>query len=213
MTKTKGVLLGLMAAAVIQGVTSANAAPAGRQMAAYPPLASAAAVKGDTKIPIGWLDFCGRYPRECAGQPGPARQVVLTSDAWRTMVQINARVNAAIQPVTDFEHWGIAERWDYAEDGKGDCEDYVLIKRKALMEAGFPRSSLLVTIVRDEKNEGHAVLTVKTDRGDFVLDNQEEKILPWTATGYRFVKRQSQHDQNAWVSIGDAVSPMTTAAR
>ena len=192
---------------------SAQAAPAGRQLVAYPPAASAAAIKGDTKIPIGWIDFCNRYPRECATEPLAARSVVLNADAWRTMVQINARVNGAIEPVTDYEHWKIAERWDYAEDGKGDCEDFVLLKRRALLQAGFPRQSLLVTIVRDEKNEGHAVLTVKTDRGDFVLDNQEEKILPWTATGYRFVKRQSQEDPNMWVTIGDAVAPTATASR
>lgn len=210
MTLKRTLLLALMAGAMAQG---AQAAPAGKQFAAYPPATSAAAEKGDTKIPIGWIDFCNRYPRECAVQPLPARAVSLTPEAWRTMVSINSRINAAIEPVTDFEHWKIAERWDYAEDGKGDCEDFVLLKRRALMQAGFPRQALLVTIVRDEKNEGHAVLTVKTDRGDFILDNQEEKILPWTATGYRFVKRQSQEDPNNWVSIGDAVAPAATASR
>ena len=36
-----------------------------------------------------------------------------------------------------------------------------------------------MTIVRDQDGEGHAVLTVKTDRGDFVLDNLTDEILPW----------------------------------
>ena len=72
----------------------------------------------------------------------------------------------------------------------------MLLKRRMLMEAGWPREALLITVVRDKKGEGHAVLTVKTDKGEFILDNQEEDILLWSETGYRFVKRQSQSDPN-----------------
>ena len=61
-----------------------------------------------------------------------------------------------------------------------------------LIESGWPREALLITVVRDKKGDGHAVLTVKTDKGEFILDNQNEDILPWSETGYRFVKRQSQ---------------------
>ncbi len=72
-----------------------------------------------------------------------------------------------------------------------------------LMQAGWPREALLITVVRDKKGEGHAVLTVKTDKGDFVLDNQNQEVLSWAETGYRFVKRQSQSDPNVWVALGD----------
>ena len=105
--------------------------------------------------------------------------------------------------MTDLEHWGVVERWNYPDDGYGDCEDYVLLKRRMLMQAGWPREALLITVVRDKKGDGHAVLTVKTDQGEFILDNQEPQILPWTKTGYRFVKRQSQSDPNLWVSLGE----------
>ena len=71
------------------------------------------------------------------------------------------------------------------------------------MSAGWPREALLITVVRDRKDEGHAVLTVKTDRGEYILDNQAEAVLPWAETGYRFVKRQSQGNPNNWVSLGD----------
>ena len=57
------------------------------------------------------------------------------------------------------------EKWSYPDDGYGDCEDYVLLKRRLLAARGFPESTLLITVVRDENNEGHAVLTVRTDRG------------------------------------------------
>jgi predicted transglutaminase-like cysteine proteinase len=127
------------------------------------------------------------------------------------MVKVNNWVNDSIQPVTDLEHWGVVERWNYPDDGKGDCEDYVLLKRRMLMQAGWPREALLITVVRDKKDEGHAVLTVKTDKGDFVLDNQAENIVLWSDTGYRFVKRQSQTDPNVWVSLGDSHSATATA--
>ena len=65
--------------------------------------------------------------------------------------------------MTDLEHWGVVERWNYPDDGYGDCEDYVLLKRRMLMQAGWPREALLITVVRDKKGDGHAVLTVKTD--------------------------------------------------
>jgi predicted transglutaminase-like cysteine proteinase len=80
-----------------------------------------------------------------------------------------------------------------------------------LLEAGWPREALLITVVRDKKGDGHAVLTVKTDKGDFILDNQEDQILLWSDTGYRFVKRQSQSDPNIWVALGDARPAVATA--
>jgi predicted transglutaminase-like cysteine proteinase len=58
------------------------------------------------------------------------------------------------------------------------------------------------------------VLTVKTDKGEFVLDNQIEDVLLWSETGYRFVKRQSQSDPNVWLALGDGrPAPATAAAR
>jgi predicted transglutaminase-like cysteine proteinase len=58
-----------------------------------------------------------------------------------------------------------------------------------------------MTVVRDQNNQGHAVLTVVTSHGDFILDNMTDEIRPWEKTGYRFVKRQSQEDPNVWVAI------------
>jgi predicted transglutaminase-like cysteine proteinase len=116
--------------------------------------------------------------------------------------------------MTDMDHWGVVERWNYPDDGYGDCEDYALEKRKLLIEAGWPREALLMTVVRDQNGNGHAVLTVKTDRGEFILDNQTSDILLWSDTGYRFVKRQSQSDPNVWVSLGEPrAAPATASSR
>ncbi|MCI0735811.1 MAG: transglutaminase-like cysteine peptidase, partial [Beijerinckiaceae bacterium] len=127
----------------------------------------------------------------------------LSPEKLKQIERVHKWVNARVTPVPDMEHWGIIDKWNYPADGKGDCEDFTLLKRKLLMEEGLPRQALLMTIVKDERNEGHAVLTVKTTSGEFVLDNMNDDVKPWSRTGYRFVKRQSQIDQNIWVQIGD----------
>ena len=211
-----GGLLGVALAAVL----AAGSAAAGERLAYSGPhhqpaeplvYASVGAV---ARAPIGWVEFCIRYKPECETKPSAARDVVLTPKAWSDMIKVNAWVNDNIKPITDLEHWGVVEQWDYPDDGYGDCEDYVLLKRRMLMQAGWPREALLITVVRDKKGDGHAVLTVKTNRGEFVLDNQESQVLAWNKTGYHFVKRQSQTDPNTWVGIGEPrTAPAITSAR
>jgi predicted transglutaminase-like cysteine proteinase len=169
------------------------------------------ALGASARAPIGWVDFCSENPRECDAKPVDARDVVLTQKVWKDLARVNKWVNDHIRPMTDMEHWGVVERWSYPDDGYGDCEDYVLLKRRMLIQAGWPRQALLITVVRDTKGEGHAVLTVKTDKGEFILDNQEEQIMLWSETSYRFVKRQSQTDPNVWVSLGDSRPAIATA--
>jgi predicted transglutaminase-like cysteine proteinase len=167
-----------------------------------------------TRAPIGWVEFCVEYDPECKTTSSMARDIVLSVAAWKDLQRVNLWVNTNVKPMTDMDHWGVVERWNYPDDGYGDCEDYVLQKRRMLIKAGWPREALLITVVRDRNGDGHAVLTVKTDKGEFILDNQSDQILPWTETGYRFVKRQSQSDPNAWVSLGDPhAAPATASAR
>ena len=162
--------------------------------------------------PIGWVEFCAADPSECATAPLAARDAVLTAKAWKELERINRRVNQSIKPMTDLEHYGVVEKWAYPDDGYGDCEDYVLLKRRMLIDAGWPREALLITVVRDGKGDGHAVLTVKTDRGELILDNQNAAIVPWYESGYRFVKRQSQSNPNVWISLGDQRPATATAS-
>jgi predicted transglutaminase-like cysteine proteinase len=201
--KSKAILGAVWAAAMIALVAPAEAAS---ERPLY------VLVGASARAPIGWIEFCNENPKECATGATQARDIVLTPKVWNDLVQVNAWVNDTVKPVTDMDHWGVVERWSYPDDGKGDCEDYVLLKRRMLIQAGWPREALLITVVRDKKGEGHAVLTVKTDKGDFVLDNQEEEILLWSETGYRYVKRQSQSNPNVWVSLGDPRPAISTAA-
>ncbi|MEI2736313.1 MAG: transglutaminase-like cysteine peptidase [Rhodoblastus sp.] len=172
-----------------------------------------APVGGVTSVPYGWVDFCQRYKGECDSPATMPRNIELGAKALREIERINRWVNKNIESVSDMDHWGVIDQWDYPTDGKGDCEDYVLLKRKLLAEQGFPIQSLLVTVVKDKNNDGHAVLTVRTDHGDYVLDNMNDEVKGWKQTGYRFVKRQSQADMNTWVSIGEPTSAPAYVSR
>ncbi|SOC38904.1 predicted transglutaminase-like cysteine proteinase [Rhizobium subbaraonis] len=162
---------------------------------------SSMTVTGPTNQPIGHYDFCKQYADECRATP-VAAPMVLTEDSWRQILQVNFEVNSAVQPLTDMEIYGVEERWAYPET-VGDCEDYVLLKRKKLIEAGIAQSNLLITVVLQPNGDGHAVLTVRTDRGDLVLDNMRDKVLVWSETEYRFLKRQSEKNAGKWVKLED----------
>ena len=186
---SKGLVLGLMLATgdVLIGAATANAMPmtTGRT----------------TSQPIGHYEFCQQVPQECraTGNYAPDR---LTQRAWAKMVEINARVNATIAPRTELE---MLLREEISGDSVryGDCEDYALQKRHELIQAGFHTSNLLITVVLQPNGDGHAVLTVRTDRGDFILDNLVSKVLDWRDTRYRYLKRQSTANAGKWVDIID----------
>ena len=195
---------GLAIVAVLLGLSAP--AQAGDERVFYASLGDVA------RAPIGWVEFCAENPGDCQGGGSQPRDIVMSQAAWRDLLRVNRWVNESIKPMTDMDHWGVIEKWSLPTDGYGDCEDYVLLKRKMLIDAGWPRAALLITVVRDKKGEGHAVLTVKTDKGEFILDNQNDEILLWPDTGYRFVKRQSQTDPNVWLSLGDPRPAAATAA-
>ena len=192
---------------------SAAAASNRQRLQGRLPQSTAISVGEQTLTPWGWADFCNRNPEECAANQLPAEDVKLTPRAWSAMGRVNVLVNAMIQPLSDAEHWNALDRWDIPADGYGDCEDYVLLKRKLLMAEGLPRQALLVTVVKDENGDGHAILTIKTDRGDFILDNMRDEVKAWSQLPYRFVKRQSQTDPNVWEQIGEPTSAPLIVSR
>lgn len=158
-------------------------------------------VGGSTSSPVGYLDFCRNFAAECISRGGGSAES-LDERRWRDLQEVNTLVNRIVLPVTDRDNYGSEEVWTLPR-ARGDCEDFVLLKRKFLVERGWPTGALLVSVVFDEVGDGHAVLLARTDRGDLVLDNKRDSILPWHETGYRFVKRQSAGDPNRWVSVGD----------
>ncbi|MBH0238974.1 transglutaminase-like cysteine peptidase [Methylobrevis albus] len=170
--------------------------------AVAPAQAAGMQIVGNTSPPAGFVQFCRDNPRDCRTY-GKVNQIVRLDP--KTMARLNATntsVNRTISPATDEEIYGVVEHWAYPAL-VGDCEDYVLLKRKLLIEDGWPASALLITVVRDEVGDGHAVLAVRTDRGDLVLDNKTDEILLWQETPYRYIKRQSARQQTAWDMIDD----------
>lgn len=154
---------------------------------------------GRTAIPIGYFEYCKRYQERCA-RPAGGSYVELTRQRWNDIVKVNSQVNRTVKPLTDPEIFGVEELWEYPTN-VGDCEDYVLQKRKILNEMGYPLGSLLITVAKDAKGGGHAVLTVVTDRGDFILDNMEASVKPWQDAELYYLKRQSGSNPNQWESL------------
>ncbi len=161
---------------------------------------------GDVAAPSGFLDFCRRNPQQCAS--GAPVTVTLDSVLWHTLVTVNDAWNTAIKPMDDDAHYGRADYWTIPADGYGDCEDYALGKRQSLVERAIPASALSIALVHTRKGVPHAVLTVRTDHGDYVLDSLNPAVLPWLATGYDWMARQASGER--WVSL-DAASNVRVA--
>ncbi|WP_373371343.1 transglutaminase-like cysteine peptidase [Microvirga sesbaniae] len=189
-------------------------AEASAQMANTPPRSGFLAIRRHAVMPVpGWIRFCRHRPDECAVGSSEPATIALTPQGWEALTRINRQVNAGIRPITDQEHWGVADRWDLAEDGYGDCEDFQLVKRKRLVAAGLPRRALRMTAVIDRDGAPHSVLMARTDQGDFILDNKRDAVLPWRQTGYVFLQREGGTG-STWVSLGAAPAlPVRTAGR
>ncbi|SDG83373.1 transglutaminase-like cysteine peptidase [Pelagibacterium luteolum] len=163
-----------------------------------------------TSIPVGHAEFCERRPYDC--QPmAPTAPVSLTDALWAELQDVNNHYNTTITAMSDQDLYGVPEFWTLPTSGYGDCEDISLAKRAALIERGWSPANLLISVVMQPNGEGHAVLMVRTDRGDLVLDNQEGLIKIWTDTPYTFLKRQSQAHAGQWVDILDGRDNVVTA--
>lgn len=157
-------------------------------------------VFGVAQPPYGYVQFCRRSPDECRTGVVQEQRFNATPERMAELDRLNRQINAEITPATDLEVYGQTEYWTIPTT-RGDCEDYALLKRKRLIARGWPSSALLMTVVRDEKGEGHAVLTARTLQGDFVLDNKVNELKIWYRTGYEYVMRQSYLDPRIWMSL------------
>jgi predicted transglutaminase-like cysteine proteinase len=157
-----------------------------------------------TLPPVGFVKFCASNPAACKPdglfQNLSAKPVDMSPARWTQLYQINTAINALIKPVSDQDQYGEPERWVYPVSA-GDCEDYALLKQRQLEAADFGSKNLRITVVLDEHGEGHAVLTITTEQGDYVLDNRRNDILLWKDTNYTFLKRQAADNPKHWVAL------------
>jgi len=89
---------------------------------------------------------------------------------YKLAERINSDVNASVTYKTDLAQYGKPEYWCLPTNF-GDCEDYALLKRKVLLEQGWPNDKLGLCVCYTQLGEGHCVLWVETDKGSFILDN------------------------------------------
>jgi predicted transglutaminase-like cysteine proteinase len=195
----------IAAAGLIVGLGIANADAIDFTNSAFAPIV------GPTSIPIGHAEFCANHRDECGSYSAVRDAVELTEERWEQLIGTNNRMNSEIVPITDEDYYKVSELWTYP-DGYGDCEDIALAKRQELIRAGWDPSTLLMAVVRERNGAGHAVLMVRTDRGDLILDNQVGAVKLWNETNYQFIKRQSQHNAGEWVLIDDSRAVVTTTA-
>ncbi|MFM7085078.1 MAG: transglutaminase-like cysteine peptidase [Hyphomicrobium sp.] len=168
-------------------------------------------IYGNAPAPLGFVRFCEQNPNQCQTK-GPESRMELTSEHVQELEDINKYVNAIITPSSDKDLYGVREYWAVPSD-RGDCEDYALLKQKLLVERGWPTSTLLLTVVRDDLGDGHAILTVRTHEGDIILDNKVDELRVWNATSYKYIMRQSYLNPKVWISLdpSDAKLPVSIA--
>jgi predicted transglutaminase-like cysteine proteinase len=162
-------------------------------------------------VPSGFISFCTRFPAQCTLSQNAPAVIALSAQQWLELQEINQTINLAIKPMDDQRHYGRAEYWNIPSDGFGDCEDYALTKRRDLIAAGLPAQALRMAVVVTAEGEGHAVLTVVTDHGDYVLDNLTNTIRSWDETGYRWIERQDPNNAWGWVSLDGSNNPAMAA--
>ncbi|MFK3777197.1 transglutaminase-like cysteine peptidase [Agrobacterium sp. NPDC089420] len=167
---------------------------------------------GITSQPIGHYEFCQKYVDECNIRSKATPPPRVTDYGWGVVREVNTSVNTTIVAMTDQEIYGKDEVWEYPTTA-GDCEDFVLLKRKKLIERGFSVADLLITVVRKPDGEGHAVLTLRTTDGDYILDNLTDDVKLWTDTNYTYLKRQASFNTGRWVSIEDGRDVLVGALR
>ncbi len=167
---------------------------------------------GKSLPPVGYVEFCSHGEAECKPKFDEAGQLAMSPEHWNMLNQVNTYVNGKIKPTSDKDLYQVAEKWTYPTSA-GDCEDYVLLKKRYLQSMGFSAGELLITVLLDEKGEGHAVLTIVSDNGDFILDNRRDEIMRWDQTPYKFLKRQSQKDPKKWVSLQKSNTQVLVSAK
>ena len=149
-----------------------------------------------TLAPFGYVRFCLDNPRDCAA--GGQAVATLSDRDLVGLHAVNDAVNRAIAPRNDDDS---DDSWA-ADVAFGDCEDFALTKRRHLLAAGYSPASLRMAVTRTRSGEGHAVLVVRTSRGDLVLDNRTNAILPWDKTSLTWLKIASADDAGIWYAVG-----------
>ena len=152
-----------------------------------------------TLSPFQHVRFCLRYPTDCKSDPAQTTKVDLTAETLESMQRVNRDVNLSIMPVAKSDP--VADGGWTISPTSGDCNDYAVTKRHELLQKGLPAKALRLAVVKTQSGIGHLVLVVSTSKGNLVLDNLTETIVPWQFTKYQWMKIQSSADARYWFEI------------
>jgi len=159
--------------------------------------------QGEEVDPLaGWIGFASNY----AGHPIVTNTgdttVSTTSADWKKIIDVNNQVNNEYTYSADVEeNWKIiperlpegTEDTNPPDSYSGDCEDFALTKADRLIEMGVSASALKVTVCAKVKDDGelvgHAVLTIDTNKGTYVLDNDSQGPKLSKNKGYKWISR------------------------
>jgi len=178
------------------GVGFGRAAPADA-------IAAADAAAGALEAPVEALAAADLARPAVARVRAPEAALLSLARAdWRRVQRINREINRAIRHREDSAVYGRPDQWALGEAGVGDCEDYALAKRAALIQAGVPARALSIALVETRRGESHAVLLIDTDKGALVLDNLSPWIRRWDQTPYTWIARQTPGDPLTWRAVG-----------
>ena len=157
------------------------------------PTARRFSLRQSTLAPMAFVEYCIKNKKLCA--PSTVSEITLSAPTFSTLETINKQVNRSIRPRR--------ERIDIWQSGvkTGDCEDFALTKRAKLLDMGFSASALRMAVATTPSGEGHAVLVVSTNRGDFVLDNRNDEIRAFNHTDLSWVKIQGKKTPLLWNEI------------
>jgi predicted transglutaminase-like cysteine proteinase len=199
----------LLVSMVASGLSSGGAGAKSRPPHDVP--APALVETAPSLAPFQHVRFCLRYPADCSSNPAEDERIDLTDDKSELLDRVNRDVNVAIVP----EHKSyddLRDAWTIAPFN-GDCNDYVVTKRHKLLRSGLPARALRLAVVETRSGSGHLVLLVATTRGDLVLDNLTDAIMPWQSTDYHWLKLQSATDAKSWYDVKVTAAPVSQPHR
>ncbi|TBY73578.1 transglutaminase-like cysteine peptidase [Rhizobium leguminosarum] len=149
--------------------------------------------------PFAQVLFCAQNPTECRDNNGLA-VVALSDNQMLQLKDVNTAVNRTMIGRNDPRNELNGDVWK-VNVRSGDCEDFALTKRSRLIAMGWSSRALRIATAYTSSGEGHAVLVVRTDKGDLVLDNRKSSIKNWRDTDLRWDKIQSGTDPYVWYRL------------
>jgi predicted transglutaminase-like cysteine proteinase len=152
---------------------------------------------GTVSQPLGAELFCYQHANECTEQRSATQEVKMTPELWSQLLSVQHEINGKFKPTRE-----VRFAWDYSSNGTGNCVQFALEKRRALIRRGLPPGALQLATAVIPANIGHLVLVIDTDEGDWVLDNLRSDVVRWEQLPYRWIARQQGASMEDWVAVG-----------